>query len=458
MKTKRLLGLFLAITLVFSLLAPAALAESGKRNIVIGLWWDRYYDSTSKALEDNPSYQGLESDQLMFDVVKKVEEKYNVTIEYVNMTYIGLRESVNTSILAGTPECDIYLVDTSIGIPAAMNGYCIDLKTILPQDSDIFGKKVVMNYLDLGDGKASMMKPVAAQSLVEATYPLMFNLQMIQDANLEDPRELYKRGEWTWDKFIEYCQKLTKDSNGDGIIDVYGYGGFQVETFDSLMMSNGTHVATDAKENFSSPEVGEVLKLMQDMYLTYKCAYPYDSVDPSNTMRWLYRDGKVAMCPGAAWILAQNADYNWDGTAAAALDFDMCFVPWPVGPSGNQETNKMKLSAGEYYMIPVGTKDPELVYNVFYDFTNWYNFDTTIRDDAETLGWWYGVTGRTPEIQNQNFDVMFQCGLREQFDLVDSLTINPDFAGFFNGDYTPAQFQETYKQQYQDALDRYFKK
>jgi hypothetical protein len=53
---------------------------------------------------------------------------------------------------------------------------------------------------------------------------------------------------------------------------------------------------------------------------------------------------------------------------------------------------------------------------------------------------------------------MFECGLREQFDLVDSLTINPDFAGFFNGDYTPAQFQETYKQQYQDALDRYFKK
>ena len=167
MKLKRMLGLFLAMVLVCSLLAPVALAEGEKRNIVIGLWWDRYYDSTSKALEDNPSYQGLESDQLMFDVVKKVEEKYNVTIEYVNMTYVGLRESVNTSILAGTPECDIYLVDTSIGIPAAMNGYCIDLKSILPEGSDIFGGKAVMNYLDLGDGGAYLMKPVAAQSLVE---------------------------------------------------------------------------------------------------------------------------------------------------------------------------------------------------------------------------------------------------------------------------------------------------
>lgn len=427
------------------------------RHITIGVWWDMYYDSTHESLEDNPAYAGLESDEMIFNTVKEVEEKYNVTLEYVNLTYAGIKESINTSILAGTPECDIYMVDLTMGVPAALNGYCLDLKSILPEDSDIFTDKNVMNYLDLGDDKASLMFPVLAENIVGSTYPLMFNKQMIEDANLEDPRDLYEKGEWTWDKFIEYCQALTQDTNGDGTTDVYGYGGYQNDTFGCLMMSNGTYVAANATENFSSPEVGEVLKLMQDMYLTYNCAYPYDTEDPSNVMRYLYREGKVAFSPGAAWIMAANNDYNWDGSAESALEFDMCFVPWPVGPSGNQETNKMKIAESSYFFIPVGTEDPELVYNVFYDLKNWYDGDTTIRDDKETMWWWYASTSNKEELQDANYDVMFECGSREQFDLVWSLGVDCDYPALFNGDYTPAQFQETYKQQFQDALDSYFK-
>lgn len=453
---KKTLCLLLSAMLLLSCVTPA-FASDEKRNITIGLWWDRYYDSTHETVDESPSYQGTVSDQMLFEVVDKIEQTYDVTIQYVNMTYTGVRESINTSILAGTPECDIYLVDLAMGIPAAMNGYAIDLKTVLPEDSDIFSDKVIMNYLDLNDGTARLMKPVAAQSQVEATYPLMFNKQMLDDANLEDPRELYTRGEWTWDKFISYCVALTKDTDGNGSPDVYGFGGYQAETFDNLCMSNGTYVAMNDTENFSSAKVGEVLKLMQDMYTVHNCAYPYDDVDPSNTMRVLYRDGKVAFSPGAAWILASNADYDWDGSVGSTLSFDLCFVPWPVGPSGDQETNKQKQSGGEYYMIPVGVEDPELVYNVFHMLTNWYNDDVSIRDDEETLGWWYGVTGRTIEIQDQNFDVMFEAGLREQFDLVNSLNVELDYTQLFNGEFTPAQFQETYKQQFQDALDSYYK-
>ncbi|HPJ02081.1 MAG TPA: extracellular solute-binding protein [Candidatus Limiplasma sp.] len=454
---KQFIGFALALVLVVTSLGSVAFAAEGKRNITIGLWWDRYYDSTQESVEDNPFYQGTISDQMLFDVVKKVEEKYDVTIEYQNLTYVGIQESINTSVLAGTPDCDIYLVDTPIGVPAVMNGYAINMKDILPADSDIFTDHLVMNYLDLGDGGAYMIKPVSGQSVVEATYPLMFNLQMIQDANLEDPRDLYAKGEWTWDKFAEYCQALTKDTNGDGIIDVYGFGGFQQEWFEAMLMSNGTYVASNGTENFSAPEVTEVLQFMQDMYVKYNCAYPYAAESASDVMRFIYRDGKCAFSPGAAWVLGANADYNWDGSAASTLEFDMVFVQWPVGPSGNQETNKMKLSGGEFYIIPVGVEDPELVYNVFYDFTNWYDNDVSIRDDAQTLGWWYGVTGKDLDIQDWNFSVMFDMGLREQFDLVSSLNVFPDFLGLFNGDYTPAQFQETYKQEYQDALDRTFK-
>ena len=98
-----------------------------------------------------------------------------------------------------------------------------------------------------------------------------------------------------------------------------------------------------------------------------------------------------------------------------------------------------------------------MVYNVFYDLKNWYDGDTTIRDDKETMWWWYASTSNKEELQDANYDVMFECGSREQFDLVWSLGVDCDYPALFNGDYTPAQFQETYKQQFQDALDSYFK-
>ena len=186
-------------------------ASGEKRKITIGVWWDIFYDSTHEALEDDPAYVGSLADQMRFDVVKLVEEKYNVEFEYVNLTYTGITESINTSILAGTPECDIYLCDLTMGIPAALNGLAVDLSTVLPADADILTNQNVISYLDLGDGKVCLMKQVKGENVVEATYPLAFNVKLLEDNNLEDPRELYKRGEWTWDKFIEYCQVLTQD-------------------------------------------------------------------------------------------------------------------------------------------------------------------------------------------------------------------------------------------------------
>ncbi|MGF7143681.1 hypothetical protein HNQ56_002108 [Anaerotaenia torta] len=429
-----------------------------KRTIRIGTWWVQYYDSSHTAVEDDPTYSGALAGQLKFENVAKIEEKYNVEFYWENLTYAGVKESINTSILAGTPDCDIYLVELNFGIPAALNGLATDMKTVLPADSDLFTDQKNVKYLDLGDGKATLLKRVEAASTIEATYPLAFNLQMLQDNNLEDPRKLYERGEWTWDKFIEYAKVLTKDTDGDGNTDQYGYCGFKNETFEQLMMSNGANVASSTTEGLSSAPVGEVLQMMYDMYNTYKICYPYDMTDTdSDTMRFQYRDGNIGFWPGAAWILANNADYDYTGSNGVTLEFDTCFVQWPVGYSGNQETNGGKISAGEYYIIPAGVEDPELVYNVLYDMWNWYDGDASIRDDEETLVWWYAVTGKDETIQNENFDVMFDVGSREVFDLWNNLGFAYDFNTLIDGSVTPAQFQETYKQQVQDALDAYFK-
>jgi len=430
-----------------------------KRIITIGSWWTQYYDSSHTSVEDDPTYSGTEKAHLMFEAVQKIEDKYNVEVYWENLTFAGTKESLTNSVLAGSPDCDVYLVELSFGIPAALNGLVTDLKTVLPADNDLFTDQIYLNYLDLGDGKACILKRVEAASTVEATYPLGFNLQMLQDNNLEDPRDLYARGEWTWDKFIEYCQVLTQDTDGDGQIDQYGYCGFVSETFEQLMMSNGANVAAGKTEQLSDSKTGEALQMISDMYNVYNVCYPYDltSSDASSSMRVVYREGTIGFFPIAAWIASDKADYDYTGEKGFTLEFDTVYVQWPTGPSGNAATNAGKVSSGEYYVIPAGVEDPELVYNVLYDLWNWYDGDTDLRDDEESLYWWYAVTAAAEELQNYNFSVMFDVGSRETFELWNNLGVEYDFTGLIDGSVTPAQFQETYKQQIQDALDAYFK-
>ncbi len=212
---------------------PSGTSADGKRIINIGTWWVQHYDSGDTALEDSEDYANsidkegddeakLEENALnrqifewKFANVDTLEQKYNIEFYWKNLTFTGVQESINTSILAGTPDCDIYLVDLGMALPAQMNGLALDLKTVLPADADVFTDQKIISYMDLGDGKVSILKRVEAQSAVEATYPLAFNMQILEDYNLEDPRDLYARGEWTWDIFNQYCQTLTDDTDGD---------------------------------------------------------------------------------------------------------------------------------------------------------------------------------------------------------------------------------------------------
>ena len=258
---------------------------------------------------------------------------------------------------------------------------------------------------------------------------------------------------------------LTKDTDGDGNIDVYGFGGWPGDYFMNFVMSNGTNVAATATENLSSPEVGEVLQFIQDLNLVDKVMYPIPEENGWDVCRYLYRDGKVAFTPIAAWIMDSNKDYAFQSPDSPTLDFDMVFVPWPVGPHGDAETNAQKVTANSCYVIPVGVEDPELVYNVLYDLLNWYNYDPNsedggaaalaIRDDPETLGWWYGVTAKDIDLQDYNFEVMMEMGRHQMLDRYRSLGDDAELPlrEFINGDYTTAQLQEKYRQTIQDAID-----
>ena len=449
---KRILALLLVALMAVSMLS--AFADEEPRNITLAVWWDMYYDSDDEGWEANPGATGKESDIMRYDNVKVIEDTYNVTFEFVNPTYAGTIDSLNNSILAAEPDFDIYTVELGFGVPAVMNGLACDLRDVLdPDDPLLTHDDPIMNFVDLSNGAVSLLYAKGAENQVDHVYNLAFNLQMIEDANLEDPRDLVERGEWTWDKFREYCQVLTRDIDGDGVTDVYGYGGWLGDFLPYWFMSNGTYVAATATENFSSAEVGETLKFLQDLYITDKVAYPIPEESGWDVCRWLYRDKKVAFCTTTTWILDNYKDYT---EADPNLDFDMVFIPYPIGPSGNAETNSTQLANSNYWMIPSNVEDPKLVYNVLRQYVNWFQGDTELRDDPDELEWHYVTTSNKFDLQEENFEVMLEYGSRTMVDFLQVFINDIPFLQFLNGEYTPAQLQEQYKQVVQDQLDQLF--
>lgn len=78
---------------------------------------------------------------------------------------------------------------------------------------------------------------------------MFYNQRIISEAGLEDPMQLQADGQWTWEKFREYLDETTMDTNGDGVMDVYGMvntGDFLTAFFAStgdlyLEYENGTY-------------------------------------------------------------------------------------------------------------------------------------------------------------------------------------------------------------------------
>ena len=421
--------------------------DFGGRTIKVGLWWDYYYDSDNTSINDDPNLSNAKTAQMRLDNVRRIEKKYNVKIKFENLTWDGIIKSINTSIPAGTPECDIYLTDLQFGIPAVAHGLAQDLSKIAPKNSDLFTDNKIVRPLKVNGGTYLFQE----QGLQTSGIFLGYNATMIKELGLEDPQELYKNGQWTWDKFEEYCKKGTRDTNGDGAVDVYGFGGVFTDLVNGLMMNNGGSIAATKTEGLSSKPTMETLDFINKLYNVDHSARPWNTQDwNDNLLAW--SSGKVMFWTAQAWLLKQEAD-KASSNGGSGLPFDYKIVPYPVGPSGDGKIYSPV--QGNWYMIPVGVKDADKVYQVFEDFLDWYNGDTSLRDDPT---WFESCFQNEDDVK-----LALDCDQNQKLDIWSSLSSSGfDFGAtiwqpiIVDKKSTVAQAVEAAKPVLQGALDKFW--
>ncbi len=408
------------------------------RVIKIAMFYDAYYDSNDTKPEDNPGVLDMETAQLMLDNVRRIENKYNCKIEYVNPGSDALKASLNTSVVAGTPDYDVYLTQMDFALPLAVNGYFIDLSKFDAEYLDLNKENNIVNPFSVANTNCFFEKK---RKNVASIY-MVYNEDMIKQLKLEDPNELYAKGEWTWEKFEELCIKATQDTDNNGETDIYGYGGDLTTTIREFLASNGSIlVKEDGTEGLTDAKAMETFQFLGKLYGEDKVARPVTDDYYDNIYGWV--NNKCVFGATQMWILQTTSDIN----------FNYRIVPWPQGPSGSAEVAGQGFN--DYFVIPRGVEEPEKVYQILEEFFGWFGDDLDARDEDMIL------LAEGCFIDEADVETAFnigEWGNRDIWSIIDTdYLVNSVFSGVVSGELTSAQAVESVKQLFQDEIDAVMK-
>jgi len=82
---------------------------------------------------------------------------------------------------------------------------------------------------------------------------------------------------WTWNDFVSYAKELTFDRNGDGKIDVYGFGTAANYTYQSIIFAwqaGGQLIGSDDRPGFTTEQFYEGIRFYADLFSVHKVVQP----------------------------------------------------------------------------------------------------------------------------------------------------------------------------------------
>ncbi|MBP0989991.1 MAG: extracellular solute-binding protein [Oscillospiraceae bacterium] len=172
--------------------------------------------------------------------IAEFENATGTKIEYSTLSGGGGTEyaaQLSSAITAGTGPDIAVVYDWAV--PSwTKKGLLVPLDEVMNLSDEIYKDKIsdaMLNFFAY-NGKSY----VIATNEVSCYY-LIYRKDLIEEAGLDDPYELWKNKEWNYTKFNEYLAALTYDSDDDGVIDMFGLTGYTDEGWLGTV-ENGNYV------------------------------------------------------------------------------------------------------------------------------------------------------------------------------------------------------------------------
>lgn len=173
---------------------------------------------------------------------KSIQDQYHFTItRNAFYSYSDATQDYVNGVMANNPKCDLYYLYPEFVSEPLLKGLMYDLSTLPEFDfSEEKWNPTVCELMSIGDGIWGMSPDN------EPRGGIFYNKRMFKEAGIDvdEPYELQKSNQWTWDKFEEYCKKLTKDTNGDGKTDQYAMAAFSKQFLPLCAANNNAAFVT----------------------------------------------------------------------------------------------------------------------------------------------------------------------------------------------------------------------
>lgn len=328
-------------------------------------------------MQDKMDANNVMASEAIFDEIRrKVEKDYHCKITVVPVT--NDVERVRTKVIAGEKIADIIEVEGFDLLPMARAGYIVPLESV--KGLDITDKRYIQSYMNCTEFNGShygitWMRPPQLRSLI------VYNRDLLKKLGItEDPQELAKSGQWTFDKFREMCKTATNAADG-----VYGCFLTLPDTFGvNLISANGGSLVKSengvASENFNTPQAITALNFMNDLINTDKstvhCYTRGIGSEDNKVNAANFVAGKYLFYYCEGWQLTKNI-------RPVAENVNYGIVPLPKGPDATGYVTPSE-NAG-HYCITSTNKDLDktvIVLNALAKYTleysegDWWQYET----------------------------------------------------------------------------------
>ncbi|MCA9881921.1 MAG: sugar ABC transporter substrate-binding protein [Anaerolineaceae bacterium] len=233
----------------------------------------------------------------------------NVKVNLICIAGDGYQERISAMIASGTNP-DMGYLNEAIALEWASEGALLDLTEYF-QNDPVASARLPQSFYRYGDNQ------ILGTNTAGEIMLLFYNKDNFDAAGLDYP-PTNAADAWTWEEFVDVCQQLTIDRNGNNAasaefdpenIDTYGCNtGTWWAAYHPLLVSNGADIFSEdgMQVVLNSPEAQEVFQSIYDLMYVYH-------VMPSPAAFQARQDvglqtGKLAMQIDGHWTTSSLAD------------------------------------------------------------------------------------------------------------------------------------------------------
>lgn len=271
-------------------------------------------------------WMGWPRDQVMQLVETFTSKNPGIEIDIQLVPFGQLFQTIEVRLTAGDGTPDVYIVDGPNTASYAARGYLLAL-------DDYFSSEEMNDWFDSSIEEGSYNGKFYSVPYGTSSAGLFYNKEIFRENGIPFPPES-PQNRLTWEEVAELAKKLTKDTDNDGIVDIWGLVLEQTDRpylLFPLMQSLGAEPLS--KDGFVSKGYITSEKFVQGATFYWKLFNDWKvsprGVGDSAIAREYFGTGKAAMMLGNEWNIRRMKQYP---------ELDYGLTPFPYFEGGKAVT------------------------------------------------------------------------------------------------------------------------